>query len=63
MKKLDKPYAGPNAIFPQYYRDSRHPFGSRFQIDGKKTTWADWAFCLIGIVCGVVSIIYMAAQL
>lgn len=64
MKKLDKPYSGPNAIYPEFYRDSRHAFGSRFQadVDDKKIAWAEWAFCLIGIACGIASIILMAGQ-
>jgi hypothetical protein len=62
MEKLDKPYRGPNGIFPQCYRDSRHPFGNRFEVE-KESSWADWIFCISGIACGILSLLFMAGYL
>jgi uncharacterized integral membrane protein len=61
MEKLDKPYRGPNGIFPQSYRDSRHAYGNRFSVE-KKSAWVEWTFCVVGIICGILSVIFMAGQ-
>jgi hypothetical protein len=65
MEKLDKPYRGPNGIFPQCYRDSRHVYGNRFAVE-KEGGWglsAEWIFCIAGTTCGILSLLFMAGYL
>lgn len=61
MTKLDKPYRGPDGIFPQSYRDSRQAFkGSRFEVPKKHR---DYLWTLGAILLGCVFIALWVASL